>query len=153
MQLLSQTVQGYVANSSMIRRMFEAGIELKKQYGPENVYDFSLGNPDLPAPREVVDGLRAFAATCDQPFAFGYTPNAGAPWAREALARWLSADQGVELSANDVLLSAGAASALNAVLKAIINPGEEITYDYKFQYEDRELVCLCGAKNCVGRMN
>ena len=126
MQLLSQTVQGYVANSSMIRRMFEAGIELKKQYGPENVYDFSLGNPDLPAPREVVDGLRAFAATCDQPFAFGYTPNAGAPWAREALARWLSADQGVELSANDVLLSAGAASALNAVLKAIINPGEEV---------------------------
>ena len=60
MELLSQTVQGYVANSSLIRRMFEAGIELKKKYGPENVYDFSLGNPDLPAPKEVVDGLKAF---------------------------------------------------------------------------------------------
>ena len=126
MELLSQTVQGYVANSSLIRRMFEAGIELKKKYGPENVYDFSLGNPDLPAPKEVVDGLKAFADKAHEAFAFGYTPNAGAPWAREALAKWLSKEQGVELSANDVLLSAGAASALNALLKAIINPGEEM---------------------------
>ncbi len=126
MELLSQTVQGYVANSSLIRRMFEAGIELKKKYGPENVYDFSLGNPDLPAPKEVVDGLKAFVDKAHEAFAFGYTPNAGAPWAREALAKWLSKEQGVELSANDVLLSAGAASALNALLKAIINPGEEM---------------------------
>ncbi|MDO5537444.1 MAG: pyridoxal phosphate-dependent aminotransferase [Desulfovibrionaceae bacterium] len=126
MQLLSETVQGYLANSSMIRRMFEAGIELRKKYGPENVYDFSLGNPDLPAPARVVDGLKAFAEKADQPFAFGYTPNAGAPWAREALAKWLSEDQGVSLEAGDVLISVGAASALNAVLKAIFNPGEEL---------------------------
>lgn len=110
----------------MIRRMFEAGIELRKKYGPENVYDFSLGNPDLPAPAQVVDGLKAFAEKADQPFSFGYTPNAGAPWAREALAKWLSQDQGVEISANDVLISVGAASALNAVLKALFNPGEEL---------------------------
>ena len=85
MELLSQTVQGYVANSSLIRRMFEAGIELKKKYGPENVYDFSLGNPDLPAPKEVVDGLKAFADKAHEAFAFGYTPNAGAPWASRSL--------------------------------------------------------------------
>ncbi len=126
MQLLSQTVQGYLANSSMIRRMFEAGIELRKKYGPENVYDFSLGNPDLPAPAQVVEGLKAFAKTADQPFAFGYTPNAGAPFAREALAAWLSKDQGVKLEAGDVIISVGAASALNAVFKAIFNPGEEL---------------------------
>lgn len=126
MQLLSQAVHGYLANSSMIRRMFEAGIELRKKYGPENVYDFSLGNPDLPAPAEVVEGLKAFAKTADQPFAFGYTPNAGAPFAREALAAWLSKDQGVHLEASDVIISVGAASALNAVFKAIFNPGEEL---------------------------
>ncbi len=126
MQLLSSTVQGYLANSSMIRRMFEAGIELRKKYGAENVYDFSLGNPDLPAPAQVVDGLRAFCGRAAQPFAFGYTPNAGAPWAREALAAWLSRDQGVSLMADDVIISVGAASALNAVLKALFNPGEEL---------------------------
>ena len=104
-QLLSNAVQGYMANSSMIRKMFEQGILLKKQYGEDKVYDFSLGNPDLPAPKAVVDGLKAFAEGADRPFSFGYTPNAGAPWAREALAKWLSKDQGVELAAGDVLFS------------------------------------------------
>ena len=125
-QILSNAVQGYMANSSMIRKMFEQGILLKKQYGEDKVYDFSLGNPDLPAPKAVVDGLKAFAEGADRPFSFGYTPNAGAPWAREALAKWLSKDQGVELAAGDVLISVGAASALNAVLRAIFNPGEEL---------------------------
>ena len=53
MHLLTDEVKGFLSNSSMIRRMFEAGIELKKQYGAENVYDFSLGNPDLPPPPEI----------------------------------------------------------------------------------------------------
>ena len=51
MELLSKAVEGYMAHSSMIRRMFEAGIELRKKYGNDKVYDFSLGNPDLPAPK------------------------------------------------------------------------------------------------------
>ena len=57
MNLLTDEVKGYLSNSSMIRRMFEAGIELKKQYGAENVYDFSLGNPDLPPPPEIKQAL------------------------------------------------------------------------------------------------
>lgn len=126
MQLLSQAVTGYMANSSMIRRMFEAGIELRKKYGDDNVYDFSLGNPDLPAPEAVIKGLSDFLGKAREPFAFGYTPNAGAPWAREALARWVSKDQGVAVEANDVIISVGAAGALNAVLRAIFNPGEEL---------------------------
>ena len=67
-QLLSSAVQGYMANSSMIRKMFEQGIQLKKQYGEDKVYDFSLGNPDLPAPKAVVDGLKAFAESAGRPF-------------------------------------------------------------------------------------
>ena len=116
MELLSKAVEGYMAHSSMIRRMFEAGIELRKKYGNDKVYDFSLGNPDLPAPKAVVKGLQDFAAKCDQPFAFGYTPNAGAPWAREALAKWVSKEQGVQIDGNGLIISVGAASALNAVL-------------------------------------
>lgn len=126
MELLSKAVEGYMAHSSMIRRMFEAGIELRKKYGNDKVYDFSLGNPDLPAPKAVVKGLQDFAAKCDQPFAFGYTPNAGAPWAREALAKWVSKEQGVQIDGNGLIISVGAASALNAVLRAIFNPGEEL---------------------------
>ena len=60
MELLSKAVEGYMAHSSMIRRMFEAGIELRKKYGNDKVYDFSLGNPDLPAPKAVVKGLQDF---------------------------------------------------------------------------------------------
>ncbi|WP_419008816.1 pyridoxal phosphate-dependent aminotransferase, partial [Desulfovibrio sp.] len=92
----------------------------------ENVYDFSLGNPDLPAPAAVGEGLRRFAEHAGEPFAFGYMPNAGFPWAREQLAAHLSKEQGVALEANDVLLTCGAAGGLNAFLRAVINPGEKM---------------------------
>ncbi|MFP4658487.1 MAG: pyridoxal phosphate-dependent aminotransferase, partial [Desulfonatronovibrionaceae bacterium] len=53
MGLLSAQVAGYIEKSSWIRRMFEAGQELKEKYGPDNVFDFSLGNPDVPPPESV----------------------------------------------------------------------------------------------------
>ena len=75
--ILCAQVDAYLAKSSWIRRMFEAGIELKKKYGAENVYDFSLGNPDLAPPAAVAEGLRELADDAGKPFAFGYMPNAG----------------------------------------------------------------------------
>ena len=126
MSLLAESVSGYLENASWIRRMFEAGGQLKARYGAENVYDFSLGNPDLPAPAAVGEGLRRFAEHAGEPFAFGYMPNAGFPWAREQLAAHLSKEQGVDLEANDVLLTCGAAGGLNAFLRAVINPGEKM---------------------------
>ena len=72
MQLITDEIKGYLSNSSMIRKMFEAGIELRKQYGADNVYDFSLGNPDLPPPPAVKRALEGIAARADQPFALGY---------------------------------------------------------------------------------
>ena len=68
----------------------------------------------LPAPAAVGEGLRRFAEHAGEPFAFGYMPNAGFPWAREQLAAHLSKEQGVPLEANDVLLTCGAAGGLNA---------------------------------------
>ena len=106
--------------------MFESGAQLKKQYGEDAVCDFSLGNPDLPAPPAVADGLRTLLAKAHEPFAFGYMPNGGFAWARERLATYLSAEQGVALTGDDLLLSCGAAGGLNAFLRAVIEPGEKV---------------------------
>lgn len=126
MSILADSVAGYMQNASWIRRMFEAGGQLKARYGADKVYDFSLGNPDLPAPPAVANGLREFAAHAEEPFAFGYMPNGGFAWAREKLAAHLSKEQGVPLAADAVILGCGAAGMFNAFLRAVINPGEEM---------------------------
>ena len=126
MSVLAKNVAADLANASWVRRMFEAGIQLKAKYGPENVYDFSLGNPDLPAPPAVQQGLRDFAEHAGEPFAFGYMPNGGFPWLREKLAAHLSGEQGVKLGAEDVILTCGAAGGLNAFLRAVLEPGEKV---------------------------
>lgn len=126
MTILSDKVAGYLENASWIRRMFELGSQLKAQYGAENVYDFSLGNPDLPAPQAVRDGLKEIAEHSGEPFAFGYMPNGGFPWLREKLAMHLSAGQNVNLTADEVILTNGAAGGINAFLRAVVNPGEEV---------------------------
>ena len=126
MSILADSVAGYLEHASWIRRMFEAGGQLKAKYGADNVYDFSLGNPDLPAPPAVGKGLRDFAEHAGEPFAFGYMANAGFPWARQRLAEHLSQEQGCTLDGDHVLLSCGAAGGLNAFLRAVINPGEEM---------------------------
>ena len=126
MQVLSQEIAGAIQNSSWIRRMFEAGIELKKKFGAENVYDFSLGNPDLPSPSAVKTALAGIAATVDQPLALGYMPNAGYPEVRAKLAAALAAEQVCEVGAGQVILTCGAAGALNALFRAILEPGDEV---------------------------
>lgn len=126
MELLAPQIHAHLGNSSMIRRMFEAGIELKKKYGDANVYDFSLGNPDLPAPLEVKLALTELAATADRPYAFGYMPNAGFPAARAALAEKVSAEQGVRVPAENLVVTCGAAGAINVFFRAVLSPGDEV---------------------------
>lgn len=126
MSILSGRVDGYLERASWIRRMFEAGAQLKQRYGEDAVHDFSLGNPDLPPPPAVAQALRALADKAGEPFAFGYMPNVGYPWAREKLAAHLSAEQGMEIGADDVVLTCGAAGGINAFLRAVLNPGEEV---------------------------
>ena len=126
MQLLSDEVKGFLGNSSMIRRMFEAGIELKRTYGEDNVYDFSLGNPDLPPPPEIKAAMLEIAENSDQPFAFGYMPNAGENDARAALAGLISTEQGVEVPASNIIVTCGAAGGINAFFRATLTPGDEV---------------------------
>ncbi len=124
--ILSSQVEGYLSKASWIRRMFEAGIELKKKFGPENVYDFSLGNPDLAPPAVVAEGLRELADDAGKPFAFGYMPNAGYPQVRERLAEVVSAEQEVRVGADRVVVTCGAAGGINALFRAVLEPGDEV---------------------------
>ncbi|MFW6415372.1 MAG: pyridoxal phosphate-dependent aminotransferase, partial [Thermodesulfobacteriota bacterium] len=83
MSVLTKQIEDYLEKSSWIRKMFETGAELKNKHGEENVFDFSLGNPDLPPPPEVKQGLEKVAAKGDSAYSFGYMPNAGYPGVRE----------------------------------------------------------------------
>ncbi len=126
MPVISPQIANHLEHSSMIRRMFEAGIALKKEHGADKVCDFSLGNPDLPAPPAVVNAMRELAERSGEPLFFGYMPNGGYPWAREALAEYLSKEQGVALTGHEVILTCGAAGGLNALFKAVLSPGDEV---------------------------
>ena len=105
MSIISTQMSSSIQNGSWIRRMFEAGIQLKQKYGDDAVCDFSLGNPDLAPPPAVGKALAEFVKHVDEPFSLGYMPNNGFGWAREKLAAHLSKEQGVGLTANDVILT------------------------------------------------
>jgi aspartate aminotransferase len=126
MQVLSQQIAGAIEKSSWIRRMFETGIELKGKFGADNVYDFSLGNPDLPPPAAVAEALIEIAGTLDQPLALGYMPNGGYPNVRAKLAAELAKEQECDLTGDQVIITCGAAGALNAFFRAVLEPGDEV---------------------------
>ncbi|MBE6368957.1 MAG: pyridoxal phosphate-dependent aminotransferase [Lentisphaerae bacterium] len=124
--LLSNEIASALGNSSMIRKMFEAGNELRKKYGSDKVYDFSLGNPDVPAPAAVKTALQDIAAKADEPFALGYMPNAGYPECRAKLGEYLTREQGERVPASHVVTTCGAAGGINAFFRAVLEPGDEV---------------------------
>ncbi len=126
MQLISKQMTEYIERGSWIRKMFEEGIALKKEFGEDNVHDFSLGNPDLPPPAVVKEALADLAEQADQPFFLGYMPNFGYPAVRERLAEEVSKEQGVDVPADCLVITCGAAGALNSVFRAVLEPGDEI---------------------------
>ena len=105
--------------------MFEEGARLKAEHGQDKVFDFSLGNPDLPAPAEFDAAVCKIAADTEAG-AHAYMPNGGYPWVRDAVAARMTKEQGVAVSGADMLMTCGAAGALNVSLKALLNPGEEV---------------------------
>jgi len=115
--------------------MFESGIELKQQYGAENVFDFSLGNPDVPPPAPVADALIALSQEVVRPLGLGYMPNAGYPEVRTMLAQRLSSEQGVELGPEHVVMTCGAAGAINAFARAVLEPADEVVCPAPFFVE------------------
>lgn len=124
--IVNDGIRSQMANASWIRRMFETGIELKQRLGADRVCDFSLGNPDVPPPAAVADVLRTLATTAVRPMGLGYVPNAGVPSFRAKLARKLAVEQQAELEAKHVLVTCGAAGALTAFFRAVLDPGDEV---------------------------
>ena len=125
-KILSDQIKGFMANSSFIRKMFENGIELKKKYGVENVFDFSLGNPDVAPPTRLKKVLHEIADDIEKPFSLGYMPNAGYPHVRDAVAEKISKEQNVEVPSKNLVLTCGAAGGMNALFRAVLNPGDEV---------------------------
>jgi aspartate aminotransferase len=111
--------------SSWIRRMFEEGAELKAKLGPDRVFDFTLGNPDLEPPPRFKEELAA-AVQDPSPGLHAYMPNAGLVHTRRAVAEHLGRVHHLDFRADDVVLTCGAAGALNIILKALLDPGDEV---------------------------
>ena len=113
-----------VDEMAMVKKMFEEGARLKAEHGPENVFDFSLGNPDVPPPPEFKTVLKQMVD--DDTLTHGYTPTPGHPAVRQAVADYLGREHSVSLTPDSIIMTVGAAGALNSVIGALVNPGEEI---------------------------
>ena len=122
---ISEKVSGFMEKSSWIRKMFEEGISLKKQFGEENVFDLSLGNPVIEPPDEVQAAI-VQAAKDISPGLHRYMPNAGLQDVREAVAKTLSNECKVSISANDLVMVCGAAGGLNITLKTLLDNEDEV---------------------------
>lgn len=126
MGAITKQLEKHLGGGSMIRKMFEAGIELKKKFGAANVYDFSLGNPDLPPPAAVKSALQKIAAKAGEKFAIGYMPNAGYPALRDALAAKLGGEQNTFLAGKDIILTCGAAGGMNVFMHSVLEKDDEV---------------------------
>lgn len=138
---IATKIAGHISRSSWIRKMFEEGERLRQQFGSDNVYDFTLGNPDVEPPAAFGEALRQLA-NHPLPGMHRYMNNAGYPETRAAVAAKLSRDAGLTVTADQVVMTCGAGGALNVVLKTILNPGEEVIIlapyfvEYKFYIDN-----------------
>jgi len=122
---IAEKIQGFITQSSWIRKMFEEGIQLKREYGADNVFDFSLGNPNVEPPEALQQALREVAGA-DIPGKHAYMPNAGYPETRQAVAGYLSGEHGLNLTGENIVMTVGAGGALNVIFKTLLNPGDEV---------------------------
>jgi aspartate aminotransferase len=140
---IAQRVRQHMQAASWIRGMFEEGLQLKQQYGADNVYDFSLGNPVLEPPPQFYEALHRLV-THPQPGMHRYMPNAGYPATRAAIAAQLERETGVPFTANHIVMVVGAAAGLNVVLRTLLDPGDEVLIfspyfvEYHFYVENHQ---------------
>lgn len=126
-------------SNGVIRKMFEEGAVLKAKFGEQNVFDFSLGNPDLDPPSELTKALSRLAQDTSHGF-HGYMSNAGYPFARNAMAQKTTQEQGVPVDEEQIVMSCGAAGAMNCIFKSILDPGSEILVPSPYFGEYRHYV-------------
>ena len=122
---ISAEIKSAMTRASWIRRMFEEGVRMKREFGDENVFDFSLGNPILEPPESVQETLRRLAN--DPPAGLHrYMPNGGHPEVRARISEHLRSESGEPIEGDDVIMTNGAAGALNVTLKALLDPGDQV---------------------------
>jgi aspartate aminotransferase len=138
---IARTVAEQLERASWIRRMFEIGLQLRKERGPENVFDYSLGNPEVEPPDAVLAALSRVVSE-KRPHSHSYMPNAGFPEVRAGIASRLAARTGVPFAGEDIVMTNGAAGAINVVLKSLLDPGDEVILlspyfpEYRFYVEN-----------------
>jgi aspartate aminotransferase len=130
----SKKIVEFMQRASWIRKMFEEGARLKQEHGAQNVFDFSLGNPNLDPVKRVKDAI-VNAATDATPGIHGYMPNAGFPAVRAAVAAKIREDEGLEIDENSIVMTVGAGGGLNVVLKTVLNPDDEVIVPKPFFVE------------------
>lgn len=124
--MIADKMKALVRNSSAIRAMFEEGKIMAAKYGAENVYDFSLGNPNVPAPVQVKEAIIEEAEKEDPIVLHGYMSNAGYEDVRQAVAESINKKFDTAFSAKNIIMTVGAAGGLNVILKTLLNPGDEV---------------------------
>ena len=122
---VSHYINTSIEKGSFIRKMFEQGAQLKAKFGAENVFDFSLGNPDLDPPAEFFTAARDLLAAPRKGM-HGYMPNAGYPDVRDAVAAKVSLQQGVQVGGTQTVMTCGAAGGMNIIFKTILDPGDQV---------------------------
>jgi aspartate aminotransferase len=138
---VSSKISGFVTKSSWIRKMFEEGERLRKEYGDDKVFDFTLGNPDVEPPQAFIDELHRIAKQ-PVPGMHRYMNNAGYSETRNAVAEVLTESSGLSVSGSHIVMTCGAGGALNVVLKTILNHGDEVIIltpyfvEYKFYIDN-----------------
>jgi len=122
---ISAKVKKLMKGSSWVRKMFESAAQLKVQYGEDNIFDFTLGNPVEEPPQRLREALKGFALK-PIPGMHRYMPNSGYPETRRFVARQLSEETGITFPENHIVMTIGAAGGMNVALKAILDQGDEV---------------------------
>ncbi len=138
--MISKKMVSYVNSSSVIRAMFEEGKRLASIYGAENVFDFSLGNPNVPAPDEVNEAFAQVIAEEKSTYLHGYMSNSGYEEVREAIANSINSKFGTNFGVKNIVMTVGAAGGLNVILKTLIDPEDEVIAIAPFFGEYRSYV-------------
>ena len=124
--MISNKMKTMVSNSSVIRAMFEEGKRLSEIYGEENVFDYSIGNPNIEAPSEIKDIIIKILNEENPNKLHGYMNNSGYEDVREGIAENINVKYNTKLNYENIVMTCGAAGGLNIILKSTLNPGDEV---------------------------
>lgn len=154
--MISEKMKELVKNNSVIREMFEEGKRLSKIYGKENVYDFSLGNPSVPTPDNIKEAIIKILENEDTQILHGYMSNSGFEDVREKVASSINNKFGTSFTSKNIIMTVGAASGLNIILKSILNPEDEVLViapyfveykNYVKNYDGKIVVTMANEEN------